>query len=210
MLGQKVNSQRSTVRSVFNRKRENLSRTLAQCIFASRSASTRSTVSTIACVCASTSTFTKSPTALSPSTVTRNVSGIKYTQNPPSPVVSPTVRLHPSIDTKPFCSTYFFQNGSESEKSILVFPSPVVTLSILAVVCTCPETVCPPISSPTRADRSKFTALPSRKLPRLVRLSVSSITSKVAVFPARSVSVTVRHVPLSAMDAPIVTVLISP
>jgi hypothetical protein len=38
---------------------------------------TRSTVSTMACVCASTSTFTLSPTRLAPNTVTRSVSGIR-------------------------------------------------------------------------------------------------------------------------------------
>ena len=78
-----------------------------------------------------------------------------------------------------------------------------VTLAMAAVVCTWPDTVCPPISSPTRALRSKLTSLPGCRAPRLVRRSVSAMTSKRRVLP--SWAVTVRQVPLMATLAPIAT-----
>ena len=78
-----------------------------------------------------------------------------------------------------------------------------VTFAMVAVVCTWPDTVCPPISSPTRALRSKLTSLPGCRAPRFVRRSVSAMTSNRRVLP--SWEVTVRQVPLMATLAPIAT-----
>lgn len=54
----------------------------------------------------------------------------------------------------------------------------------VAVAHTCPDTLWPPISSPTRAERSKLTRLPKSSVPRLVALSVSTIMSKLSLSPS--------------------------
>ena len=176
-------------------------------------------MSTIACVCASTSTFTKDPSCLSPSTVMRKVSGMRYTEKLPSVTctqihrlrmaswrafgidvcalldsaaathparrntcepcampgvgvqradirrrvhTSPTVREQPSTAMNPFFRTYFIHVASRISNSSLTSSPLLLAETILAVVCTCPETLWPPISSPTRADRSKLTLEPCR------------------------------------------------
>ena len=69
------------------------------------------------------------------------------------------------------------------------------------VAMMCPLITCPPISSPKRAARSRFTLSPVFRLPKLVLARVSAIRSKVAWLPL--IWVMVRQQPLWAMDAPI-------
>eukprot|EP00959_Pyramimonas_sp_CCMP1952_P474738 9503830-Pyramimonas_sp.AAC.2 len=58
----------------------------------------------MACVCLSTSMLTLSPSPFEPSTVTRRVSGMRYTLKV-FPTTSPIVRLHPSTAMKPYPGT---------------------------------------------------------------------------------------------------------
>mmetsp|Transcript_5145 Transcript_5145/g.8004 ORF Transcript_5145/g.8004 Transcript_5145/m.8004 type:complete len:250 (-) Transcript_5145:135-884(-) len=138
------------------------------------------------------------PTFLPSKTVCRMVSGMSHTLNRPA-LVSPTVSEHPSTATKPFGKMYLLHLESNSNITMRLF-SVSTCSTILAWTCTCPDTVCPPISSPTRAERSKFTLEPGSNSPRLVARRVSTIRSKLAVSPA--VSTTVRHVPLHDTLAP--------
>ena len=63
-------------------------------------------------------------------------------------------------------------------------------LATVAVVAMWPDTLWPPISSPTLAERSKLIGLPVCKVPRLVARRVSTITSKDRTSPAMSVTCT--------------------
>ena len=65
---------------------------------------------------------------------------------------------------------------------------------------TWPWTRCPPSRSPTRSERSRLTGEPGARSPSPVRCSVSAITSAVKSLPDRPV--TVRQVPLTAMESP--------
>merc|ERR1719409_1674942 len=95
------------------------------------------------CVCDSISTFTVSPTVLSPSTVTRSVSGINHTLNRPVFLsTSPTVRLHPSMEMNPFGNTYLINVVSLTSKTTFLLCSLSTTSTTSAVQCTCPLTVC--------------------------------------------------------------------
>ena len=62
------------------------------------------------------------------------------------------------------------------------------TAATSAVAHTCPDTLWPPISSPTRAERSKLTLLPSSSEPKLVALSVSTMMSKLSLSSWMSVT----------------------
>ena len=63
-----------------------------------------------------------------------------------------------------------------------------------------PETMCPPKRPFAAMARSKFTWLPTVRLPREERFRVSCITS--AVKPPLSTVVAVRHTPLTATLSP--------
>ena len=109
-------------------------------------------VSTMVCVCASISMFTVDPTVFPAKTVCLMVSGISHTLNLPGEV-SPTVKLHPSTATKPFGRMYFDHFSSISKTTRRLFSLSSCS-QITALACTCPDTQCPPISSPTFALRS--------------------------------------------------------
>ena len=116
------------------------------------SARTRSMVSTIVCVWLSISMFTVLPTSLFANTVWRIVSGISHTLNLPGEV-SPTVSEHPSTATNPFGRMYLLHFSSSSNTTRRLF-SVSSCSTMVALAWTCPDTVWPPISSPTRALRS--------------------------------------------------------
>src|SRR5215210_7314992 len=65
---------------------------------------------------------------------------------------------------------------------------------------TCPCTIWPPNLSPEAIARSRLTALPSRRAPSAVRLSVSGMAKKVSLPP--SASPTVRQVPFTETLSP--------
>ena len=66
-------------------------------------------------------------------------------------------------------------------------------LETVAVEHTCPDTLWPPISSPTLAERSKFTLAPICRVPRLVARSVSMMMSKLSLSPCASVTWYMPH-----------------
>ncbi len=166
----------------------------------SRAASTRSTVSTTACVWGSISILTLAPSFFLPSVVRSSVSGIKCTQKRVG-VTSPTVRLIPSIPINPLYRIYFISDGSWTLNHTWRLFSEVRIFDTSAVVIIWPDIKCPPISSLNFAARSTLTKSPTFSSPRLVIRSVSFIRSKLIWFPL--ISVTVRQHPLWATDAPV-------
>ena len=104
------------------------------------------------CVCDSISMFTVLPTFFVANTVARMVSGMSHTLNRPGDT-SPTVSEHPSTATNPFGKMYLLHLGSNSNTTSRLL-SVSVCVTMVALVDTWPLTLCPPISSPTFADRS--------------------------------------------------------
>jgi len=64
----------------------------------------------------------------------------------------------------------------------------------------CPLTMCPPNRPSAFIARSRFTSQPDFKLPRLVRLKLSGVTSAVKL--SEFFEVTVRQVPFTATLSP--------
>src|SRR5215468_7771392 len=88
-----------------------------------------------------------------------------------------------------------------SNQGCPALPSPVSRAEMVRLTpSTWPWTMCPPRRSPTRSDRSRLTGEPGARAPSPVRLSVSAMTSAVKAAPDRPV--TVRQVPLTAIESP--------
>src|SRR3954470_12672968 len=146
----------------------------------------------------STSRLTRSPTPLRPKVVSPRVVGIRETPKASSPTCA-TVRETPSTVIEPFSTTYAARLGGRV-KSTVSQRSPGVRAVMVAVPSTCPWTTCPPNRPPAGMARSRLTRAPGVSAPRLLRSSVSAMTSTVK--PVSSWSVTVRQTPLTAMEAP--------
>ena len=71
---------------------------------------------------------------------------------------------------------------------------------IVPVPSICPDTICPPNLPFKAIALSRFTMSPFPTCDKLVRLTVSAITS--ALKPSELMDVTVRHVPFTAMLSP--------
>src|SRR4051794_28854106 len=147
----------------------------------------------------STSTFTGSPTAATPSVVAASVCGINaiWISGPSS---AATVRLTPSIATDPFWTTS--SSSSPGIRTVRVAP-PSASRRIAAIrptPSTWPWTRWPPSRAARVTGRSRLTVPPARAEPSAVRSSVSPLRSNASVSSVRST--TVKHVPLTATDAP--------
>src|SRR3954466_8073787 len=78
--------------------------------------------------------------------------------------------------------------------------SPGMRPTIAPTPSTWPCIMCPPSRVCGVTARSRFTGAPAATEPRLLRLSVSAITS--VLHTPSSTAVTVRHTPLTAMESP--------
>src|SRR6476661_1118212 len=148
----------------------------------------------------STSRLTTSPTPLCPNVVRSSVVGMRETPKESSPTWA-TVSDTPSTVMEPFSTTYAARPGGRV-KSTVSQRSPGVRAVMVAVPSTWPWTTWPPNRPSAGIARSRLTRSPGDRAPRLLRSSVSAMTSTVK--PIGSCSVTVRHTPLTAMEAPCV------
>src|SRR4029079_335024 len=146
----------------------------------------------------STSRLTGSPTRASASVATAIVCGINAIETPSS-CSSATVRLTPSTVIEPFDTTASSRSaGTSSRRS----PPPVASgasARISPTPSTWPCTKWPPRRAASDTGRSRLTACPTSRRPRLVRASVSELRSNAKC--SSSCSTTVRQVPLTATDA---------
>ena len=153
----------------------------------------------------SASMLTGSPTVLAPRVVSRKVSGIRLSPTT-LPSISLTVSETPSMVIEPFSTTYLVSSAgmltrTHSQLSLgsrlTMWPRPS----------TCPCTTWPPKRVAAFMARSRLTTSPTFAAPRLVRRRVSCITS--AVKCPGSISTAVRHVPLTAIESPRFTSLVT-
>ena len=98
-------------------------------------------------------------------------------------------------------NTYFIMVLFGSWNQICRLFSEGVRSTMSAVQYTWPDNICPPISEPICMARSILTKSPAFNSPKLVIFKVSCIKSKLTKLPL--ISVTVKHTPLCATEAPI-------
>ena len=109
------------------------------------------------------------------------------------------VRLMPSSATEPFSA----QNLAMSPgiPTVLTSATPsFVSDAIVPTASTCPSTKWPSSLPESASARSRFTEPPTRRVPSVVRDSVSRTAVKYKTFPREDSSV--RHAPSTLTDAP--------
>src|SRR5262249_35229312 len=153
----------------------------------------------------STSRLTGSPTVVPPSVVSASVVGISPTSNQPGPTAV-TVRLPPSTATEPFSATSRASSAGSPNRTCShgCWPPgsepPPCRARSMPVPSTWPCTMWPPSRPPAGTARSRLTRSPGCRPPRVLRFSVSAITSAPKAGP--STPTTVRHTPLTAIESP--------
>src|SRR5690606_22372110 len=137
------------------------------------------------------SRLTRAPVFSAPRVVCSRVWGMTFTSKR-VPSTALTVSDTPSTVIEPLGAIWRC-SGAGASTAIRREPPSGVTDTTVPTPSTWPETMCPPISSPSRAARSRFTAEPSVQSPRVVFDRVSAETST-ANQPG-PVSTTVRQTP---------------
>ena len=119
-----------------------------------------------------------------------------------TPSTSFTVNDVPLSATDPLGAMNFANSSGARNVTRVLSPSSLI-FTISATPSTCPDTMCPPSSSPTFSARSRFKRLPSPQSPTFVAPTVSAEISTSNQFcGSRPKAITVKQTPLQAIDAP--------
>ncbi len=139
------------------------------------------------------------------------VCGIRFTPNS-APSTSFTVSDVPASATEPLGAMKRASSVGARKRNRVLSPSGVIA-TISATPSTWPETICPPISSPSLSARSRLIRSPTlqarrpRRIAVFETLSAETSTSNQAPPPeAAPRSTTVRHTPSQAIEAPMAMV----
>ena len=152
----------------------------------------------------STSRFTVDPGVRAPSVVARRVSGIRPTSNHASGssagFTAVTVRDTPSTAIDPLTAMYRARAIGTLIRTVS-HPVWAVRCTTVPTPSTWPWTTCPSRRCPAAVQRSTLTRSPCASAPRVVRRSVSPMTSAVKS-PSAPEGTAVRHTPLTASEPP--------